>query len=109
MTIENKKEKVNNTISDKNANGLEAPEKSQSSKPDETKRPKTEKSLIKIGSRVKVKSGSKTYSGVQIANFVYNNTWIVKEVDGNRVVIDRDTAGKYSILTSIHKDNLILS
>lgn len=63
--------------------------------------------LIEIGSKVKVKAGSKTYSGVQIANFVYNNTWIVKEVDGNRVVIDKDTSGKHSILTVIHKDNLI--
>lgn len=64
--------------------------------------------LIEIGSKVKVKAGSKTYSGVQIAKFVYNNTWIVKEVDGNRIVIDKDTSGKHSILTSIHKDNLIL-
>ena len=64
--------------------------------------------LIGVGSRVKVKAGSKTYSGVQIAKFVYNNTWFVKEVDGNRVVIDKDASGKHSILTAIHKDNLIL-
>lgn len=107
--IENKKESVSDTISDKKVNNLEVPEGNQSSKSDRTKEPKAEKSLIKAGLRVKVKAGSKTYSGVQIANFVYNNMWIVKEVDGNRVVIDKDTAGKYSILTSIHKDNLILA
>ena len=81
-----------------------------STKENKTKAPIKRKilPLIEVGSGVKVKAGSKTYSGVQIAKFVYNNTWFVKEVDGNRVVIDKDTSGKHSILTAIHKDNLIL-
>ncbi len=45
------------------------------------------KPTIKVGSKVKVKSGAKTYTGGKLANFVYSRTHKVKEINGNRVVI----------------------
>ena len=105
--IADKNESIKDTIPVKKVNNPESHKPTKEDKPKETISGKI-LPLIEIGSRVKIKANSKTYSGVQIANFVYNNTWIVKEVDGNRIIIDKDTSGKYSILTSIHKDNLIL-
>ena len=47
-------------------------------------------STIKVGSVVKVKSGAKTYDGIQLASFVYKRNHKVKEIKGNRVVITYD-------------------
>lgn len=107
--IADKNRNIKETISVENINNLES-QLSKSTKDSKPKEPIKRKisPLIEVGLKVKVKAGSKTYSGVQIAKFVYNNTWFVKEVDGNRVVIDKDTSGKHSILTAIHKENLIL-
>lgn len=42
---------------------------------------------IKVGSTVKVKSGAKTYTGGNLATFVYNRNHKVKQISGDRVVI----------------------
>lgn len=42
---------------------------------------------IKVGSAVRVKSGAKTYTGGNLAAFVYARDHIVKQIDGERVVI----------------------
>jgi hypothetical protein len=42
---------------------------------------------IKVGDKVKVKQGAKTYTGTGLASFVYVNTYDVIEVKGDRVVI----------------------
>lgn len=42
---------------------------------------------IKAGSKVRVKSGAKTYTGGSLASFVYNRDHIVKEISGARAVI----------------------
>lgn len=42
---------------------------------------------IKEGSVVRVKNGAKTYSGGDLASFVYNRDHVVKEVKGDRAVI----------------------
>ena len=42
---------------------------------------------IKVGDTVKVKSGAKTYTGGNLASFVYNRKHKVKQISGNRVVI----------------------
>ena len=108
-TISDKSENVRDTILVEKKNNLEGQlSKCAEESKSKEKISKKKSPLIEVGSRVKIKANSKTYSGVQIANFVYNKTWIVKEVDGNRVVINKDTSGKHSILTAIHKDNLIL-
>lgn len=42
---------------------------------------------IKVGSKVRVKSGAKTYNGGSLASFVYTRDHIVKELSGKRAVI----------------------
>ena len=43
---------------------------------------------IKVGDIVRVKQGAKSYEGSNIASFVYNNTYRVDELNGNRAVLD---------------------
>jgi hypothetical protein len=59
---------------------------------------------LKVGDKVKVKSGAKTYTGGNLASFVYQNTYNVIQINGDRVVIGIGTA----VTAAIHKDNLIL-
>lgn len=47
----------------------------------------TSANAIVVGSKVKVASGAKTYDGASLANFVYNTTYDVIQMEGNRVVI----------------------
>jgi len=42
---------------------------------------------IKVGSKVKVKQGAKTYTGGGLASFVYNTVYDVQQVSSDRVVI----------------------
>ena len=42
---------------------------------------------IKAGSKVRVKSGAKTYDGKSLASFVYTRDHIVKQIGGDRAVI----------------------
>lgn len=42
---------------------------------------------IKVGSKVRLKQGAKTYDGKGLASFVYNRDHVVKEISGDRVVI----------------------
>lgn len=43
---------------------------------------------IKKGDKVKVRKGAKTYTGGSIAGFVYQNSYIVDELKGDRAVLD---------------------
>ena len=45
---------------------------------------------LKVNDNVKVKPGAKDYNGVSLAPFVYQNTYQVQEVKGNRIVIGKD-------------------
>lgn len=42
---------------------------------------------IKVGSTVRIKQGAKTYTGGNLANFVYGRKYKVKEINGNRAVV----------------------
>lgn len=42
---------------------------------------------VKVGSKVRLKQGAKTYDGKSLASFVYNRDHVVKEISGDRVVI----------------------
>lgn len=42
---------------------------------------------IKVGSKVRLKQGAKTYDGKSLASFVYNRDHVVKEISGDRAVI----------------------
>lgn len=57
---------------------------------------------LKIGDKVRVKSGSKDYNGNSLASFVYKTTYKVMEVDKNRIVIGLNG----SVTAAVHKDNL---
>lgn len=48
---------------------------------------KTATTTLKVGSKVKVKNGAKFYDGVQPAKFVYNTTYDVLSISGDKVVI----------------------
>ena len=56
---------------------------------------------------VSVKPGAIWYNGAGIADFVFEKNWIVYEVSGNRVVINKSTDGSHRIMSPIHADNLI--
>lgn len=45
-------------------------------------------SAIKKGDKVKVNKGAKNYNGTSVASFVYNNTYSVDELKGDRAVLD---------------------
>ena len=52
----------------------------------------TTKTTFKKGDKVKVNKGAKTYSGGGLASYVYNNTYDVIEVRGDRIVIGLGSA-----------------
>ena len=59
-------------------------------------------SSIKVGDRVKVKSGAKDYNGTKLSSAVYSNIYNVIQINGDRVVI-----GKGSVVTAaVNKNNL---
>ena len=57
-----------------------------------------------VGDKVKVKSGSKSYSGQSIASFVYDNVYTIDELSGNRAVLDKN-----GICTAFNTDDLVLA
>ena len=59
---------------------------------------------IKVGSKVMVKSGAKTYTGGSLASFVYKTVYDVIQINGDRVVIG---LGK-TVTASVKKSDLIL-
>lgn len=65
----------------------------------------TTKEKIKVGSKVRLKSGAKTYNGEHLASFVYSRDHIVKEISGKRVVI---TYGGV-VVAAVNIDDLTLA
>ncbi len=52
-------------------------------------KPTSDSSIIKAGDIVRIKSGSKTYDGTNIDDWVYYKRFYVSSVTGNRVVLDK--------------------
>ena len=65
---------------------------------------RTQSKTIKVGSKVKVKPGAKTYDGKGLANFVYKTVYDVIQINGNRVVIGRGKA----VTATVRREDLIL-
>ena len=63
--------------------------------------PKTE---IKVGDKVKLKQGAKTYTGGNLASFVYRRNHIVKEIRNDRVVITYNG----TVVAAVNKKDLVL-
>lgn len=59
---------------------------------------------IKVGSKVKVKAGAKTYTGGNLASFVYNTAYDVQQINGDRVVIGL----KGQVTAAVKMSDLIL-
>jgi hypothetical protein len=59
---------------------------------------------IKVGSKVKVRSGARTYTGGSLSDFVYNTVYDVQQIDGKRVVIGL----KGQVTAAIKLEDLIL-
>lgn len=61
---------------------------------------------LKKGSKVKIKNGAKTYTGGNLASFVYKETYVVlEEPRGNRVVIGRSNG---IVIAAMNKKDLII-
>lgn len=63
-------------------------------------------STIKAGDVVKILSGATYYSGKAIPGWVKNKKWIVREVSGDRAVIDKSEDGKNAICSPINTQYL---
>ena len=59
-------------------------------------------STVKKNDVVKIASNATYYSGKAVPAWVKNKTWVVKEVSGNRAVIDKSADGKNSINSPIN-------
>lgn len=64
----------------------------------------TSSNIINVGSKVKVKSGAKTYDGKGLASFVYEQIYDVIQIDGNRIVIGKGKA----VTAAVNKSDLML-
>ena len=58
---------------------------------------------IKVGSRVKIKQGAKTYYGGAMASFVYDRINVVSQIQNDRVVVTYDGV----VVAAVHIDDLI--
>ena len=45
--------------------------------------------VFHVGDIVKIKKGAKSYTGVTMASFVYENNYRIDELDGDRAVLDK--------------------
>lgn len=59
------------------------------------------KKIVK-GDAVSIAADATYYNGSDIPNWVVKKKWIVKEVNGNRVLIDKSTDGKNAINSPVH-------
>lgn len=70
----------------------------------ETKAEEPVKKEVKVGSTVKLNDGAKTYNGGNLASFVYERDFQVKEINVDRVVVTY----KGIVVAAVRKSDLIL-
>lgn len=63
---------------------------------------------IATGSKVKIKSGAKYYTGGVIPAWVASDTWIVSALNSDRAVLGMNVSGKNSIMSPINVKDLAL-
>lgn len=68
--------------------------------------PSTPSGSVKQGDVVKIASGATYYSGKAIPSWVVAKNWIVREVKGDRAVIDKSADGKNAICSPINVKHL---
>lgn len=61
---------------------------------------------LKVGDKVKVAKGAKSYSGASLASFIYSNVYVLREIKGDRAVIAPAATGSVTAavkLSNLHK------
>ena len=58
-------------------------------------------STLSVGAVVSIKSGATYYNGVDVPDWVEAKQWIVKEISGDKVIIDKSTDGANAICSPI--------
>lgn len=67
------------------------------------------KGTIKVGSIVKIKNGAYMYGTTRkLSSWVYPLEWVVLQIKGERVVVDKSADGKHSIETPVNITDLTL-
>lgn len=61
-----------------------------------------QRGLIQVGSLVSILPGATYYNGVAIPDWVMNDKWYIYQVNGDRVVINRNQSGTNAIMSPIH-------
>lgn len=61
---------------------------------------------FKVGDWVTVKSGSKSYNGVSIASFVFDQEWKIIQINGDRAVLGPNRSGTHNIVTAFNVSSL---
>lgn len=69
--------------------------------------PKPETKELAVGDAVSIANNATYYGGQAIPDWVKNQRWIVLDIQGDRIVIDKSENGKHSIMSPIHKKYLI--
>lgn len=91
------------------AKGFEAFITTESGTPVTIETPKTETKVIKVGSKVKIKQNAPVYGKTtKFQSLVYPLTWIVHSMSGDRVVVNKDTTGKYAIMSPVKLSDLTI-
>lgn len=67
-----------------------------------TEKPSSSSSALKVGDKVKVKKGATPWNGGKLASWVYNDTFDLMELKGERAVIGKGG----SVTTAINVKNL---
>ena len=62
---------------------------------------------LKVGDLVKI-TGSKYYGGQNIPSWVKAKNWYVRQINGDRVVIDKSEDGQNAICSPVHASGLLL-
>ena len=65
------------------------------------------KTTLKVGDLVKI-TGSKYYGGQNIPSWVKAKNWYVRQINGDRVVIDKSEDGQNAICSPVHASGLQL-
>jgi hypothetical protein len=69
--------------------------------------PKPTPAVIQEGDMVTIKSGATYYGGKEVPAWVTKKQWIVKDANGDRIVIDKSVDGKNSINSAIDVKYLV--
>lgn len=64
-------------------------------------KPKSPKAVIKVGDTVEIAKNAQWYNGSDVPVWVQKMRWVVKSVNGSRVVIDKSSDGKKAINSPI--------